>query len=200
MGRPSARERIINAATEVFCRRGYGEATTREISERAQIAEITLFRNFDTKKKLYFEVVGQIRGQLSEIAKNLNNQAPDDGTMLKNLLVDRLAMADKNSRLLGLLVNDMQYHDEVREEFAGIYRELLEALTGYLNHNFLKSSRDEARFAARYFIWLIMGSVVNKNLLGSADGHDTGDQYPADQSGRIIEMFLNGIKNGGLEC
>lgn len=202
MGRPSARNRIVNAATEVFCQRGYGEATTREISSRAGIAEVTLFRNFNTKKELYFEVVGQIKGQLSDIIENLKRNVPDDGTMLKNLLVDRLTMAGQNNRLFGLLLNDMQYHAEIKEEFVDIYHGLLEALTDYLNRNFLKSSRKKAATAARYLIWIIMGSVINKNLLGTADDRETDKNLSdtreaADQSEIIIDMFLNGIRNGG---
>ncbi len=194
MGRPSARERIISAATEVFCQRGYVEATTLEISQRAGIAEVTLFRNFNTKKELYFEVLGQIKGHLSEVIESLKDKDNDDGTMLKNLLVDRLTMGEKNSRLFGLLMNDMQYHDEVRKEFAGIYRGLLDALTDYLNRNFIKTSPKEASFASRYFIWIMIGSVINQNLLGGTDSQRT-----ADQSDRIICMFLNSIKGGRLQ-
>jgi AcrR family transcriptional regulator len=212
MGRPNARGKIMDAATEVFCRKGYGEATTREISERAGIAEVTLFRNFCTKKDLYFEVLRPVRGQLSEVIESLKDKTGDDGAMLKNLLIDRLTMAEKNSRLFGLLLNDMQYHRDVKVEFAGIYRGLLDALTQYLSRNFIKSSRQEAAAAARYFIWLIMGSVINKNLLGdtedqgpgsqgtsgdSTDGRPYDAQAAADQSERIIEIFLNGIKDRG---
>jgi AcrR family transcriptional regulator len=203
MGRPSAREKIIKAATEVFCNRGYGEATTREISERAGIAEVTLFRNFSTKKELYFEVLKPIRGQLSEVIESLKAKTGDDGSVLKDLLLDRLTMAEKNSKLLGLLLNDMQYHRDVREEFSGIYRELHKALTQYLGRNFIKSSREEAAAAARYFIWLIMGSIINRNLLGDAKDHVPGSrntaetQAAADRGETIIEIFLNGIKDRG---
>ncbi|MDI6705363.1 MAG: TetR/AcrR family transcriptional regulator [Bacillota bacterium] len=191
MGRPNAREKIINAATEVFCEKGYRETTTKEISERAGIAEITLFRNFNTKKELFFEVLWQIKGDLSKIIESLKDPVCDDGTLLKTLLIDRLTMAERNSKLLRLLLHDMQYHQEVREEFSGIYQRLLEALACYLNRNFLKTSnQEEAYFAARYFVSLIMGNIINKNFFRDACGSNA-----QDESDRIIGMFLNGIKD-----
>jgi hypothetical protein len=50
-------------------------------------------------------------------------------------------------------------------------------------------------FAARYFIWLVVGSVINRNLLGGTYNQGSGNQEAAGE--RIIEIFLNGIKDTG---
>jgi AcrR family transcriptional regulator len=55
--RQEKRGRIREAAREVFCRRGYVDATTREIAARARIANGTLFRYARDKRELLLMVI-----------------------------------------------------------------------------------------------------------------------------------------------
>lgn len=47
------RSRILSAATALFAERGYGDATTREIARRAEVAEPVIFRIYPTKQALF---------------------------------------------------------------------------------------------------------------------------------------------------
>jgi AcrR family transcriptional regulator len=51
------RQRILEAGLSVFSKKGYLGATTREIAGEAEIAEVTLFRHFSSKEKLFEEVI-----------------------------------------------------------------------------------------------------------------------------------------------
>ncbi|MUL65851.1 hypothetical protein BOO86_15355 [Mycobacterium sp. CBMA 234] len=51
------RERLLNAAVEVFAERGYRGTTTRDIAAAAGITERTLFRQFPSKAALFQEAV-----------------------------------------------------------------------------------------------------------------------------------------------
>ena len=51
------RARIREAAREVFCKRGYLDATTREIAAKARVANGTLFRYAADKRELLFMVI-----------------------------------------------------------------------------------------------------------------------------------------------
>jgi AcrR family transcriptional regulator len=55
--RNEKRSRIREAAREVFCRRGYLDATTREIAARARVANGTLFRYARDKRELLLMVI-----------------------------------------------------------------------------------------------------------------------------------------------
>jgi len=57
-----ARQRILDAAEEVFAERGYGGATTREIAERAGIAKRMLFYYFASKEAVYRAVLERVVG------------------------------------------------------------------------------------------------------------------------------------------
>ncbi len=50
------RQVLIDAATEVFLKRGFSRATTKEIAQTAGLAEGTIYRHFDDKYALFHEV------------------------------------------------------------------------------------------------------------------------------------------------
>ena len=54
---PSARERILSAAYELFSRRGIRAVGTDEVIERAGVARATLYRHFATKDDLVLAVL-----------------------------------------------------------------------------------------------------------------------------------------------
>jgi AcrR family transcriptional regulator len=60
------RDLLLKAAAELFAERGYQGASTREISERAGIAETLLFRNFGSKAALFNEVITSALSGLQE--------------------------------------------------------------------------------------------------------------------------------------
>ena len=66
--RSKARQRILDAAVESFQTLGYTRSTTQAIAEKAEVAEITLFRHFGSKKNLFQAAVAQI-GQAAEFER-----------------------------------------------------------------------------------------------------------------------------------
>ncbi|MEO8449149.1 MAG: helix-turn-helix domain-containing protein [Gemmatimonadota bacterium] len=51
------RERILEAAAQLYSETGFRGATTRRIAERAGVNEITLFRHFGSKTRLLHEAI-----------------------------------------------------------------------------------------------------------------------------------------------
>ncbi|MER7506327.1 TetR/AcrR family transcriptional regulator [Nonomuraea pusilla] len=63
-GRPRRAEidaRVIEVATELLLRRGYGGLSPDEVAERAGIAKTTLYRRWPTKDHLAFAVVARLQ-------------------------------------------------------------------------------------------------------------------------------------------
>ena len=69
------RDKILEAALRLFSKEGYLGATTRMIAMEAGIAEVTLFRYFPSKEKLFEETLKahsflpELRGLLPEITE-----------------------------------------------------------------------------------------------------------------------------------
>lgn len=57
MGKPDTEDILIDAAFELMAEKGYLGATTREIAARAGVTELTLFRRFKSKEKLFERVL-----------------------------------------------------------------------------------------------------------------------------------------------
>jgi AcrR family transcriptional regulator len=51
------KNRILEAGLRLFSKKGYLGATTREIAKQAGVAEVTLFRHFPSKEKLFEEMI-----------------------------------------------------------------------------------------------------------------------------------------------
>jgi TetR/AcrR family transcriptional regulator len=51
------RQQILDAAAELFAQRGFAGTTTRQIASAAGIAEMVLFRHFETKERLYAAIL-----------------------------------------------------------------------------------------------------------------------------------------------
>ncbi len=71
-----ARQRILEAAAESFRTLGYARTTTKLIATNAGVAEVTLFRHFGDKQKLFQAVAPQIGGGVN--FELLETQLTDD--------------------------------------------------------------------------------------------------------------------------
>ena len=63
----TAEQRILDAALKVFASEGYTGTTTRRIAEEANVAEVTLFRKFQSKENLLREILLQNRDAFSTL-------------------------------------------------------------------------------------------------------------------------------------
>lgn len=79
MGRwePGTRERLRDAALELFLERGYENTLAAEIAERAGAAKSTFFRHFTDKREVLF--VGQ--EPLVDLSTKAIDEAPVDATV-----------------------------------------------------------------------------------------------------------------------
>jgi len=79
----STRDRVLSAALEVFGRKGFNGATTREIARQAGVNEVTLFRYFGSKEALFASVIEE-RSPLVQIRRTISIDAD---TSIDDLLI-----------------------------------------------------------------------------------------------------------------
>lgn len=67
----SVRDRLLDAARELFTERGYRATTTREIAARARVAELTLFRHFGSKVDVFeASVLAPLKNDIDEWSRS----------------------------------------------------------------------------------------------------------------------------------
>ncbi len=106
--RSSARQRLINAALELFSSQGVTETTTRQIAELAQVNEVTLFRQFGSKQGLLLAVIEDsgVFTHLGESLREQVNQTSDVEQALKKYASDRLLALEQIPELLRSVVGE----------------------------------------------------------------------------------------------
>ncbi len=131
--RPSARERLLQAAAQVFGRDGLEGATTRAIARQAGVNEVTLFRVFHSKEKLLAAVVGQTfanRPPPQEALVSMTGDLRDD---LTNYARVYEAMLTKNLPLIRTMIGEIHRHQsQERKVVEGIFRPLRAELVARL--------------------------------------------------------------------
>lgn len=77
--RNPTRQRLVNAALELFAQQGITETTTKHIAELAEVNEVTLFRQFGNKQGLVLAVIEE-----SEIFSHLATSLVQQGTAVSS--------------------------------------------------------------------------------------------------------------------
>lgn len=103
---PDKEIRIINAAINIFSEKGFESTRTREIAERAGIAEGTIFRYFPTKDAILERMVPllirvmmpRISGPIERII-SLHKDEPVE-EVWNAILIDRIQMIRDNGRFI----------------------------------------------------------------------------------------------------
>lgn len=120
------RQRLIEAATAIFCERGL-EVGVGEIAERACVGRGTLFRNFPSKEDLIAAVVVErIRDSVARGRAAL--EAPDPGEALFELIDQSVGRSQTDRALFEALDDAWLTNDEIRaahSELLGVIDALL---------------------------------------------------------------------------
>jgi AcrR family transcriptional regulator len=115
----STRTALMRAGLELLAEKGYKGTTTREIAARAGVSEVTLFRQFGSKKALLQAAVQKLRPPVELILPR-----PSHGQMTASSLEDSLLhlaqgyaqMLEANQGLLVRLLPELARHPELRGE------------------------------------------------------------------------------------
>ncbi|RED65855.1 TetR/AcrR family transcriptional regulator [Cohnella lupini] len=133
--------RILRAAVEVFAEKGYSGAATSEIAQRAGVAEGTIFRHYRTKKDLLYSIVAPFVARLIEpfVLRDLypliDNPHPTFEGFIRGILDNRIAFAEKNIKVIRILLQEVPFHPELREQFLSkVADRVLRKITNVVNH------------------------------------------------------------------
>ncbi len=98
-------DQIIKASISVFAKKGYIAATTKEIADKANVAEVTLYRKFGTKYKLFELSVKSIAEDRFSSVLDFKKEV-SVRNFLKQLLDNRLFVVSKNIKIVRMIISE----------------------------------------------------------------------------------------------
>jgi TetR/AcrR family transcriptional repressor of mexJK operon len=105
-GEMGTKERIMEAARELFEQKGFASATTKEIALKAGVSEVTLFRHFESKRSLFDETLHNCFHPYTVEDYLKNGVTYDLQTDLKHIGYDMLNTYKKNTPLIRMVMRD----------------------------------------------------------------------------------------------
>ena len=141
--RQLTRERLLNAAEEVFAREGYSAASCEQIAEHAEYSKGAIYSNFDSKEDLFLELLSRHMNREKQAMREICAQSTSAQEIL-DALVQRFALLeDKLDECL--LVTEFQMEagrrEEVAKPFALLFRAHRRELAKLLSLLSIKAKR-----------------------------------------------------------
>jgi AcrR family transcriptional regulator len=120
--------RILDAAAAVFARKGYHEATIRDIAELADVADGTIYNYFENKFDLLIGIMSRVAelGRLpGEMTEALEGDARD---FFVAAFQHRLGRIEQGEELLKAILPQVFVHPDLRARFYRNYVERIAVL------------------------------------------------------------------------
>ncbi|MEW6675201.1 MAG: TetR/AcrR family transcriptional regulator [Nitrospirota bacterium] len=192
MKRSDTKEKLLEATLKLISEKGYLGATTREIAQEAAVTELTLFRNFGSKKKLFEEVLSRYTflPRLRRLLPELEGLPYDEA--LRVVGIRFLKTLKERKYLIRIMLSEINlYPEKIRGLHNSFINELIKTLAGYLRS--LKKKNILRRFspemAARAFLGMIFSYFKAEEIV---KGHNISEKEIKKIIGEFVDIFVHG--------
>ena len=192
--RKSTKTRLIEAALDLFAERGVTETTTKAVAERAQVNEVTLFRNFGNKYRLLLAVI-EDSAVFAKLVHALIEQANDKDSVadfLQEYARESLHLLEKAPDLVRSVVGEAgNYPYENRLALGKGLNEANRYVAQYLD----KAITEEnliSDLTAEQIVNLLNFLLLGYFIIKSSTEEYTYWDEEADFLDSIIKLFLRG--------
>jgi AcrR family transcriptional regulator len=197
----STRERILKSAERLFAENGFDRVTMPMIAAASGITAGAIYKHFDSKSDLFFEVV---RGVVLSTPIPTVGSGPDQ-TLLPRIVA---AYTTKSAKLLRQLVVEIHYASAKHSKVRRLLRRALDHNVEQIRDGVASMQRagmlDQAsdpQSVARAVIVFVMGLMHMETLLpqlvGDAEWHDFVQERVAALIGALdLETSVQSAKDG----
>ncbi len=188
----STRDKILKAAQKLFARNGYDGTTTKELAEKAGIAEGTLFRHFTNKKAILIEVATQgwvdlLTDLLTELSEMASYEA------ISQVMYKRMLRLGDNYDMMRVCFMEVQLHQDLRER---IQSEVVEKMTD-VAEAFFQTAMERGvyrkmnpRVIAQVFLGMFVVAGFSHETIAQPGASPAEVKEMAEG---LADIFLNGV-------
>lgn len=195
------KQKIEDAALELFFKKGFNGATTSEIAEAAGVAEGTIFRYFPTKKTILSDLMIKFIERFGEkfvldgIRKVFDaNKGKPLEVLLKAIIMDRYQLFKNNSDIAFVIFSEIRYHPDLKETFRV---HVIEKVLAFMAQALLeieidKDFREDVKIelAIRSFIGAAFLAIVQREFFYFEKINGPFEE----ELDLLIDIYLNGVR------
>jgi AcrR family transcriptional regulator len=191
------REQLLDAAAQVFARKGYSGASVEEIAEAAGYSTGALYSNFDSKQELFIELMSERRSRriarrAAELAEILDRDTAEGHDLLAALMQSLEKISGRSAEAAVLQAEFWLYavrNPEVMQLLSGTTDERISALAPVVTRVMQRygvSPEISAETLTRITLALYQGLARQRRV------HP--DAVPADLITQALHWLLAGMR------
>jgi len=195
MKKTITRQRLLEATLKLISEKGYLGSTTREIALEAGVTELTLFRHFGTKEKLFEELLNNhtFLPQLRELLPELNKLNYEEG--LRLIATSFLLSLKERKSMVKIMYSEVTiYPDKVKALYNKFVKDLMTTLASYFKSMQKKGvlRMVQPEMAARVFLGMLFAYFRAEEIMrpGGMKKNTTEKQIR-----EMIDIFARGTLN-----
>jgi TetR/AcrR family transcriptional repressor of mexJK operon len=180
------KEKILSAALKLFSERGMAAVGTKAIAEAAGVNEVTLFRTFGSKDKLWVQVFHRyvVRPEPALFLAGATGDLEPDLHMVMGRIV---LLLRENSRLIRMGMMDKERFPEITEELESQPGRVIALLCDYLGPLEAQLTAP-AETVARTLVDTLFGVVIHFEVFQQTPGARGIEEWAED----FLPFFLRG--------
>ncbi len=168
MKKKETKQKLLEATLKLISEKGYLGATTREISREAGVTELTLFRHFGTKERLFEELLNSYTflPRLKELLPELDTIAYEEAL---TLVATKFLMTLKERKpMMKILSSEIHvYPEKIRTMYVAFLDEVRSTLASYFislqKNGVLRKVSPE--IAARAFLGMLFNYFRTEEIM-----------------------------------
>lgn len=198
MVKTSTKKKILESTLKLISEKGYLGTTTKDIAHESGVTEVTLFRHFGTKERLFEEVLKcyTFLPKLKEVISEIEGDSVNYEDTLKKIGMRFFETLKERKSFVRILSSEMNvYPEKTREVFGKFIDETNKVLAGYF-----KSQQDagalrkfDPEIGARGFLGMLFCYFNVEEIV-------MGKSIPQKKMDRVIQEFVEIFVIGTLKA
>ncbi len=188
----NTKQQLLEATLKLISEKGYLGATTREIAQQAGVTELTLFRHFGSKEKLFEEVLKSYTflPKLKELLPEMADLGYEEA--LEIIATRFLLTLKERKAMIKIMYSEVTiYPDKIRSVYNAFIDEMRSTLAGFFDglnrRGILQDVNPE--MAARVFLWILFSYFRSEEIMRPGGMKKDAMERNIRQ---IIDIFSNG--------